>query len=135
MKRHRCQIRGKREKPENREHYYLVLANGEIKDFPWNDTVFDYEVWDFGNCFRVRREAQQARDSIRQLLQQLFFDESDHFSTMDKEKLKEEIEMRLRYVFKYYVHADRNDSFYLVRDEDLTRAADSIADLFDKAVW
>jgi hypothetical protein len=134
MKQHRCQIRGKREKPAHREHYYLVLANGEIKDFPWNDTVFDYEVWDFGNCFRVRREAQQARDSIRQLLQQLFFDGSEHVATMDKEKLKEEIEMRLRYVFKYYVHEDRNDSFYLVRDEDLTRAADSIADLFDKTV-
>jgi hypothetical protein len=134
MKRRRYQIREKREKPANREHYYLVLANGEIKDFPWNDTVFDYEAWEFGNCFRLRREAEQARDSIKHLLQELFFDETDPFPILDKEKLREEIEMRLRYVFKCYVHEDKNDSFYLVRDEDLARAAESIADLFDKAV-
>lgn len=132
MKRRRDQIQGKREKPANREHYYLVLANGEIKDFPWNDTVFDYEAWDFGNCFRLRREAEQARDSIKHLLQQLLFDESDPFSTLDKEKLKEEIEMRLRYIFKCYVHEDKHDSFYLVRDGDLARAAESITDLFHK---
>ena len=54
--------------------------------------------------------------------------------TMDKEKLKEEIEMRLRYVLPYYVREDKDDCVYLVRDEDLTRAVESIADLFHKAL-
>jgi hypothetical protein len=134
MKRRQYQIRGKRERPANREHYYLVLANGEIKDFPWNDTMFDYEAWDFGNCFRLRWEAEQARDLIRQLLRQLVFDESNHFPIMDKEKLKEEIETRLRYVLPSYMREDKDDTFYLVRDEDLTRAAESIADLLNKAI-
>ena len=134
MQRRKDQTRGKHQRPANRDHYFLVLANGEIKNFPWNDTVFDHEVWDFGNCFRMRQEAEQARDSIKKLLHQLFFDELGNFPTIDKEKLKEEIEMRLRYVFPNYVREDKDDYVYLVRDEDLTRAAESIADLFHKAV-
>jgi hypothetical protein len=134
MQRRQNHIRDKHQRPANREHYFLVLANGEIKNFPWNDTVFDYEVWDFGNCFRMRQEAEQARDLIKKLLHQVFFDELGNSSTIDKEKLKEEIEMRLRYILPYYVREDKDDYFYLVRDEDLTRAAESIADLFHKVV-
>ena len=134
MQRRKDQTRGKHQRPANREHYFLILANGEIKSFQWNDTVFDHEVWDFGNCFRIRQEAEQAQNLIKKLLHQLFFDELGNFPTIDKEKLKEEIEMRLRYVFPNYVREDKDDYVYLVRDEDLTRAAESIADLFHKAV-
>jgi len=134
MQRRQSHIRGKHQRPANREHYFLVLANGEIKNFPWNDTVFDYEVWDFGNCFRMRQEAEQARDSIKKLLHQSSFDELSNAPIIDKEKLKEEIEMRLRYVLPYYVREDKDDYVYLVRDEDLARAAESIADLFHKVV-
>ena len=134
MQRRRYHIRGKQQRPANRDHYFLVLANGEIKNFPWNDTVFDHEVWDFGNCFRMRQEAEQARDSMKKLLHQLFFEELGNSPIIDKEKLKEEIEMRLRCVFPNYVREDKDDYVYLVRDEDLTRAAESIADLFHKVV-
>ena len=134
MQRRQYHIRGKHQRPANREHYFLVLANGEIKNFPWNDTLFDHEVWDFGNCFRMRQEAEQARDSMKKLLHQLFFEELGNSPIIDKEKLKEAIEMRLRYIFPYYVREDKDDYLYLVRDEDLTRAAESIADLFHKAV-
>jgi len=134
MHRHKDQTRDKHRRPVNREHYFLVLANGEIKNFEWNDTIFDYEAWEFGNCFRKRQEAEQARDSIKNFFHQSFFDEVGNLPTMDKEKLKEEIEMRLRYVLPYYVREDKNDCVYLVRDEDLTRAVESIADLFHKAL-
>jgi len=40
----------------------------------------------------------------------------------------------LRYVLPYYVREDKDDCVYLVRDEDLTRAVESIADLFHKAL-
>jgi len=134
MQRRQDQIRDKHQRPANREHYFLVLANGEIKNFPWNDTVFDYEVWDFGNCFRMRQEAEQARDSIKKLLHQSFFEELGNSPVIDKEKLKEEIKMRLRYILPYYVREDKDDCFYLVRDEDITRAAESLADLFHKVM-
>jgi hypothetical protein len=134
MQRRQDQIRDKHQRPANREHYFLVLANGEIKNFPWNDTVFDYEVWDFGNCFRMRQEAEQARDSIKKLLHQSFFEELGNSPVIDKEKLKEEIKMRLRYILPYYVREDKDDCFYLVRDEDITRAAENLADLFHKVM-
>jgi hypothetical protein len=80
----------------------------------------------------MRQEAEQARDSIKKLLHESFFDDLGHSPGIDKEKLKEEIEMRLRCVLPYYVREDKDDYFYLMRDEDLTRAAESIADLFYK---
>ena len=130
MQRRKYQTRGKHQRPANREHYFLILANGEIKSFQWNDTVFDHEVWDFGNCFRMRQEAEQAQNLIKKLLHQLFFDEFGNLPNMDKEKLKEEIEIQLRHIFPYYESEDKDDYFYLVRDEDIKQAVESIADLF-----
>ena len=134
MKRQRDQIRGAHERPAGREHYYLVLANGEIKHFPWHDTLFDYEVWEFGNCFRQHRDAEHARDSIKHLLQQQGFHAAAPGSRLDKEQLTEEIAGRLRSLFPSYRHEEQEDSVYLVREEDLTRAAVSIADLFSKGL-
>jgi hypothetical protein len=55
-------------KPASREPYYLILGDGAIRSLQWHDTAFDYEVWDFGNCFRRRRDAEQARDKIKEIL-------------------------------------------------------------------
>ena len=57
-----------------------------------------------------------------------------NYPVIDKEKLKEEIKMRLRYILPHYVREDKDDYFYLVRDEDITRAAESLADLFHKVM-
>jgi hypothetical protein len=55
-------------KPRNHARYYLILGNGEIQRLQWNNTPFDYEAWDFGNCFRLRREAEQAREKVKDTL-------------------------------------------------------------------
>ena len=52
-------------RPTNREHYFIILGDGDITKLQWNDTIFDHAVWDFGNCFRVWQEAQQARDGMQ----------------------------------------------------------------------
>ena len=54
--------------PRQGEHYFLMLGNGTIARFPWNDTDFDHETWDFGNCFKTHEEAVQARDKIQEVL-------------------------------------------------------------------
>ena len=54
--------------PLNRERYFVILVNGEIKSFQWNETVFDYEVWNFGNCFSIWQEAVEAREMIKNML-------------------------------------------------------------------
>ena len=50
---------------------------------------------------------------------------------MDRKTLKAKIEVRLRSLFPYYKSTEKDDAFYMVRDADLTRAAESIADFWD----
>ena len=50
---------------------------------------------------------------------------------MNRETLKEKIAVRLRALFPYYTSPGKDDTFYMVRDADLTRAAESIADLWE----
>jgi len=54
--------------PRNGQRYFLVLGNGTIQRFQWHGTDFDQEAWDFGNCFRSRREAEQAHTAIKEVL-------------------------------------------------------------------
>jgi hypothetical protein len=53
--------------PSEGDHYYLILGNGMIARFPWNDTPFDQETWHFGNCFKTYAQAVQARETIREV--------------------------------------------------------------------
>ena len=54
--------------PRQGEHYFLILGNGTIARFPWNDTDFDHEAWHFGNCFQTQEQAEHARDTITEVL-------------------------------------------------------------------
>ena len=54
--------------PSIGDHYYLILGNGMIERFPWSDTPFDHEAWQFGNCFPTYEQAVQARDIIKEVL-------------------------------------------------------------------
>lgn len=51
--------------PRNGERYFLILGNGAIQSLCWHGTDFDQEAWTFGNCFRLRREAIQAREQLK----------------------------------------------------------------------
>ena len=55
-------------KPAHHQPYFLILGNGYIECFRWSDTKFDEEAGGFGNCFRHRRYAEQARDKIKEVL-------------------------------------------------------------------
>jgi hypothetical protein len=54
--------------PRQGERYFLILGNGMIQGFQWHGTDFDREAWSFGNCFRLRRQATQARDGMKEYL-------------------------------------------------------------------
>jgi hypothetical protein len=55
-------------RPEEGELYFTILADGNVRQLPWHGTPFDYDAWQFGNCFRKRAEAQHARAHIQELL-------------------------------------------------------------------
>ena len=54
--------------PRQGERYFLILGNGTIQRFQWHSTDFDQEAWSVGNCFRLRRQAIQARYGIKEYL-------------------------------------------------------------------
>jgi hypothetical protein len=54
--------------PSEGDHYFIILGNGMIALFPWNDTEFDHEAWHFGNCFHTQAQAEQAREKIIEVL-------------------------------------------------------------------
>jgi hypothetical protein len=54
-------------KPANHESYYIILGGGDIRRFQWHGTAFDEEAWHFGNCFRVRQDAEEARDAVKEV--------------------------------------------------------------------
>jgi hypothetical protein len=54
--------------PRQGEYYFLILGNGTIARFPWNDTDFDHEAWHFGNCFNTQEQAEHARDQLKAVL-------------------------------------------------------------------
>ena len=54
--------------PQLGASYFLILGDSTIKRFQWQGTDFDHEAWQFGNCFRVWKEAEQARDKIKEVL-------------------------------------------------------------------
>jgi hypothetical protein len=55
-------------KPALHQAYFMILGDGTIKILPWSDTPFDHGAWQFGNCFRTHREAERAREVLRQVL-------------------------------------------------------------------
>ncbi len=63
-------LRGNRSlwRPVEGEHYFIILGDGHIRQLPWHGTPFDYDAWQFGNCFRKNAEAQQARENMQELL-------------------------------------------------------------------
>jgi hypothetical protein len=54
--------------PLKGHRYFLILGDGTIKTFQWHDTDFDRGAWNLGNCFRLKRDAERARDAVKQLL-------------------------------------------------------------------
>jgi hypothetical protein len=61
-----CGQRAARWKPAYHERYCVILGNDTIQSFQWNRTPFDHQAWSVGNCFRLRSEAEQARNQIKE---------------------------------------------------------------------
>jgi len=57
--------------PKKEGRYYCIGSNGLIIDSQWVNYVVDKKRLDLGNIFKTREEAEQARDKIKELLQNL----------------------------------------------------------------
>ena len=58
----------KRWKPEYRELYYYVNSAGIVMNSIWFNSDGDTLLYEFGNCYRTKKEAEAARDKIKEML-------------------------------------------------------------------
>jgi hypothetical protein len=57
--------------PTHEELFWYVDSDGDLVQKNWFDSNTDRRKLDFGNCFRSREQAREARDRIKALVQQL----------------------------------------------------------------
>ena len=54
--------------PQHGDNFWYFHADGEIMSSKWWNINTDKEALKFGNCFKTKYEAEQARDKIKSLL-------------------------------------------------------------------
>lgn len=58
-------------RPESCDKYYLVYGDGSVCVQTWENDYSDNEHYNFGNCFRTKKEAMAARDKIKEVLKNI----------------------------------------------------------------
>jgi hypothetical protein len=52
--------KGKRFKPELGQEYWFVKDNGQVDCNPWDNDIFDLDLWDIFNCYETEALATKA---------------------------------------------------------------------------
>jgi hypothetical protein len=55
-------------KPETNQWYYYATKDGDWGKYQYADGSFDCNMYDFGNCFQTREQAQEAARRFRETL-------------------------------------------------------------------
>ena len=55
-------------KPKYDENYYFINYRGMVMRNTWVNSVNEDIIYEFGNCFRTKKEAEATRDKIKELL-------------------------------------------------------------------
>lgn len=55
-------------KPENNEIYYFVSTSGTVEYLFWDYSTFDSKLYNAGNYFRTKSEAEAAAEKVKALL-------------------------------------------------------------------
>ena len=55
-------------KPKHGDYYYFINYKGMAMRNTWFNSVNEDIMYEFGNCFRTKEEAEAARDKIKELL-------------------------------------------------------------------
>lgn len=61
----------KRWKPKYKERYYYVNSIGIVRDNIWCNLDDDTSLYEFGNCFKTKDEAEAMKDKIKEILKQM----------------------------------------------------------------
>ena len=64
------EIKLPRWKPEYGDYYYFINYKGMAMRSTWFNSVNEYTMYEFGNCFKTFEEAELARDKIKEILNQ-----------------------------------------------------------------
>lgn len=58
----------KRWKPEEGERYWVLGSRGDTVNHTWNADQFDIQLYNTGNCFRAKVEAEAAAEKVKEFL-------------------------------------------------------------------
>lgn len=61
----------KKWKPEYKERYYYVNSVGIVMNCIWFNLDGDTLLYEFGNCFKTKDEAEAMKDKIKEILKQM----------------------------------------------------------------
>ena len=64
------EIKLPRWKPKHGDYYYFINYKGMAMRNTWFNSVNEYTMYEFGNCFKTFEEAELARDKIKEILNQ-----------------------------------------------------------------
>lgn len=81
--------------PKLREFYYYANASGSVSCYCWNNDTFDNRLFDAGNCFSTRAEAEILAEQIRAVLRG---EESEEVKKLRREN--EELKIRCENLHK-----------------------------------
>ena len=57
-------------KPKHGDYYYFINYKGMAMRNTWFNSVNERAMYEFGNCFKTENEAIEARDKIKEILNQ-----------------------------------------------------------------
>ena len=55
-------------KPEYGDNYYFINYKGMVMKNTWFNSVNEYTMYEFGNCFKTENEAIEASNKIKEVL-------------------------------------------------------------------
>lgn len=55
-------------KPKEKEIYWYINLDGHIDNDIFDNSIFDNNMYNFGNCFKTKKEAEIAAEKIKKLL-------------------------------------------------------------------
>lgn len=58
-------------KPKKGDEYFYVDKDGQVGEYHWVGFWFDNILFDFGNCFRTREEAEAAAERVKEALKKV----------------------------------------------------------------
>ncbi len=110
----RLKNQGKVWKPKKTENYFLINVNKAISDYTWGDSLFDNHIYELGNCFKTKSEAETMLEKIQIYTQLKRLAEEINTESIDWQNREQE-----KYYICYKTKLNRIEQFNAGSQQDI----------------